>query len=73
MLKQVSVTHLVVQILGKTQTEVYKISGLLVKFLINKSWHKSRTSGDIDMKLRPVSKLGMRKKKTTKTLTITSC
>ena len=46
-------------ILNKIQVEVgaFPISGFLVKFLINKNFHYSRTSNGIDMKLRPLSKL----------------
>ena len=43
--------------IGPTQTGVFPISAFLVKLFTNKSCHKSRTSDDIDVKLRPVTKL----------------
>ena len=47
--------------LGKTQTGVFLIFGFLVNPLRN-----STTSDDIDMKLRPVTKLDKRNKATSK-------
>ena len=43
--------------LEKTQTEVFAISGFLIKFLIYKYYYNLRTSKDVDMKLGPVTKL----------------
>ena len=51
----VFVTCSSLDILGKTQTVVFPISG---QSLIKKNSHKSRTSNDNDMKLGP--KLGKR-------------
>ena len=51
------------QILGKTQTGVFLISG---QSRIKENCHNSRTSDDIDMKLGPVIKLGKRNKATSK-------
>ena len=45
------------QILGKTQVDVFPILRFLVKSLINKNCHKSRTINDIDKKLGSVIKL----------------
>ena len=55
-----------VLILEKTQMRVFPISGFLAKFFINKNRYKSRTSDDIDMKLRPVTKLDKRNTTTSK-------
>ena len=41
-------------------------SGFLVKSLIKENYHKSRNSDDMDMKLRPVTKLYNRNKTTSK-------
>ena len=59
----VAVTCPSLQILGKTQTGVFPISG---QSLIKENCHNSRTSDDIDMKLRPVTKLDKRNKTTSK-------
>ena len=48
----------------------FRISG---QSLIKENCHNSRTSDDIDMKLRPVTKLDNRNKKRQKNLTLTSC
>ena len=40
----VSLTHFILQILDKTQTEVFPFSEFLVKSLINKNYDNSRTS-----------------------------
>ena len=58
------------QILGKTQTGVFPISG---EYLIKENCYNSRTSDDIDMKLGPVTKLDKRNKTTSKNLTLMSC
>ena len=59
----VSLTCPSLQILGKTQTLVFPISGFLVNFLQKKIvCHNSRTSDDIDMGLGPVTKLDKRNK-----------
>ena len=50
------------QILGKTQTEVFPISGFLGQSLMKENCHNSRTSDDIDMKLGPVTKFDKRNK-----------
>ena len=69
MLNLVNLTCPSLQILGKTQTEVFSIS----RFLVNLLWKKivqnennSRTSDDIDVKLGPVTKLDKRNKTTSK-------
>ena len=59
----VSITRPSLQILGKTQTGVFPISG---EYLIKENCYNSRTSDDIDMKLGPVTKLGTRDKTTSK-------
>ena len=48
----------------------FQISG---QSLIKESFHNSRTSDDIDMKLEPVTKIDKRNKITSKNLTVTSC
>ena len=53
----ISLTHLNLQILHKNQTEIFIISGFLVKSLIKKNCHNSRTSNVIDMKLEPLTRL----------------
>ena len=63
MLTLVFCTRTSVQILGKTQTGVFLISG---QSLIKRNCHNSRTSDDIDMKLGPVTKLDKRNKTTSK-------
>ena len=50
-------------ILGKTQAEVFPISG---KSLIKENCDNSRTNGDIDMKLGPVTKIDKKNKATSK-------
>ena len=52
--------------MDKAQTEVFSISDFLVKSFINKICHNSRTSTDIDMELRPITKLGQRNTTTPK-------
>ena len=49
------------------------ISNFLIsgQFLINKNLHNSRTTNDIDMKLRPESKLDKKNTKTSNVLTMT--
>ena len=59
------------QILDKTQTGVFQISGFLVNSLL-KNCHKSRISIDIDMKFDIVTKRD-EKTKTSKKKTMTSC
>ena len=54
-----SLTCSSLQILGKTQTGVFPISG---QTLIKINCHNSRTSDDIDMKLEPITKLDKRNK-----------
>ena len=56
-----SLTCSSLQILGKTQTGVFPISG---QTLIKINCHNSRTSDDIDMKLEPITKLDKRNKPT---------
>ena len=51
------------QILGQTQAGVFPISS---QSHIKESYHDSRTSHDIDMELRPVTKLDKRNKTTSK-------
>ena len=48
------------EVLDKNQNVPFPILGFLVKSLINKYCHDSRTSNVIDMKLRPVTKLDKR-------------
>ena len=66
----VSLTCPSLQIMGKTQTEVFQISGFLAKSLTNENYHNSRNGDDIDIKLGPVIKIDKgnttSKKKTTK-------
>ena len=59
----VSVTCPSLQILGKTQTGVFPISG---EYLIKENCYNSRTSDDIDMKLGRVTKLDERNETTSK-------
>ena len=67
----VSPTCPCLQILDKTQTGVFQISGFLVNSLL-KNCHKSRISIDIDMKFDIVTKRD-EKTKTSKKKTMTSC
>ena len=53
----VSLNHPSLQILEKTQPTVISLFGFLVKSLINKNCHNSRTSNDADMKLGPLTKI----------------
>ena len=62
----VSLTRPSLQILDEIQTGVFPISGFLVKSLINKNGHNSRTSNDIVMKLGPATKLDKRNRATSK-------
>ena len=57
----VSLTQTSIQILGKTQTEVFLISGFPVN-LVKVNCHNSRNSDDINMKFGPVTKLDKRNK-----------
>ena len=59
----VFITHPSLQILEKTQTGVFLISG---QSLIKENYQDSRTSDDIDMKLGSVTKLDKRNKRTSK-------
>ena len=64
-------THLVFltrpsQILDKTQRGEFPISGFPLKSFINKNCHNFRTRNDIDIKLRPRTKLGKRNTTTSK-------
>ena len=56
----VTLAHVSIQILGKSQTEVCLISRL--QSLVKENCHNPRTSDDIDMKLRLVTKIGKRNK-----------
>ena len=67
----VSLTGSIFQILKKPQTEVFSISGLLVKSLINKDCHNSRTGNNIKMKYEPMIKLEKRSMTTSRNLTMT--
>ena len=62
----VSLTRPSLQILDKTQMGVFPVSGFLLKSLINKNGHNSRTSNDIVIKLGPVTKLDKRNRATSK-------
>ena len=69
----ISITCPSLQIFGKTQTGTsnFRISG---QFLIKENCHNFRTSDDIHMKLRPVTKIDKRNKTTPKKkLAMTSC
>ena len=57
----VSITRPSLQILGKTQTGVFPISG---QSLVKENCHNSRVRDDIDMKLGPVTTIGKRNKTT---------
>ena len=72
-LNLVSLTHISLQILHKTQAGIFPISGFLVKSLINKNDHNSRTSNNIAMELVPATKRNKRNTTTPKRLTISSC
>ena len=61
----VSLTHPSLQILGKSQTGVFQISRFC-QSLLKENYHNSRTSDDIDMRLRPVTKPHKRNKTTSK-------
>ena len=56
----VSLTCHNLEVLKKTQAGLFPSSGFLVKSIINKNCHNSRTSNDIDTKLGPVTKLDER-------------
>ena len=47
--------------------------GISGQSLIKENYHNSRTGDDIDMKIRPVTKLDKRNKTASKKLTLTSC
>ena len=57
MRNMVSLTYSSLQILDKTQTGLFPISGFLAKSLISKSCHNSRISNNIDKKLELVPKI----------------
>ena len=63
----VSLTCPSLQILDKSQTGLFLISGFLVKSVINKNCHNSRTINNIGIKLGPATKLEIRKTTTAKT------
>ena len=63
----VSLTCPTLQILDKSQTGLFLISGFLVKSVINKNCHNSRTINNTSMKLGPATKLEIRKTTTAKT------
>ena len=62
----VSINSSNLQILFKILTEVFSVSGFLVKSHMIKNCYNSKTSKDIDMKLGPLSKLEKRNKMTSK-------
>ena len=62
----VSINSSNLQILFKILTEVFAVSGFLVKSHMIKNCYNSKTSKDIDMKLGPLSKLEKRNKMTSK-------
>ena len=66
MSKFVSVNCPSLQILDKTQTQLFPISGFLVKCIINYCYNTG-TSNDIAMKLAPETKLGKKNTTTFKT------
>ena len=59
-------TRRTLQILKKTQKGLFRNSGFFVKSIINKNFHNSRNSKDIDMKLGPSNKLDKRNTATSK-------
>ena len=58
--------------IGQTLDEGISDFGIFGQSLIKGNCHNPRTSDDIDMKLRPETKLDKRNKKTSKNLTTTS-
>ena len=68
----VSVTRPSLQILSKTQTQVFPISRFQVNPFIKENCHNSRANNDINMKLRLLTKLDKRNKTKSKKLTLKS-
>ena len=62
------------QTFGQVQIGVFSIFGFHVKFLINRNYHNSRISDDIDVKLGLLSKIKLESSVVaSKSLTVTSC
>ena len=62
----VSLTCPGLQKLDKTQRRVFPIFGFLVKFFMNKNFHNSTSTNDIDMKIKIVNKPDLRNMKMSK-------
>ena len=73
MLDLVSVNCPCLQILDKSQTGIFSISGFLVKPFIAKTCQNSRTSDDVNMKLGPLTKPDKTNKTTSKKLIMRLC
>ena len=69
----ISLTFPGLQKLDKTQRRVFPIFGFLVKSFMNKNFHNSTNTNDIDMKIKIVNKPDIRNMKTSKKLAINSC
>lgn len=69
----VSLILLNLQVLGKAQVGGFSVSRFLLKSLINKKCHKSRTINDTDVKIGPPCKLEKRNTNTSWKLKIISC
>ena len=69
----ISLTRPSLQILDKTQTQVFPDFRISGHALIKVNFRNSRTTDDIDMKLGPVIKLHKRNETPLKNLTMTSC
>ena len=68
----VSIAFPSVQIMVKTQTRLFPISGFLVNRLRKKNCYNFRTSDDIEMKVGLATKLGKRNKTTSKNFAMMS-
>ena len=73
MLDLVSVNCPCLQILDKSQTGIFSISGFSVKPFIAKTYQNSRTSDDVNMKLGPLTKPDKTNKTTSKKLIMRLC
>ena len=68
----ISLTFPGLQKLDKTQRRVFPIFGFLVRSFMNKNFHNSTNTNDIDMKIKIVNKPDIRNMKTSKKLAINS-
>ena len=59
--------------LDKTHRRVFPIFGFLVKSFMNKNFHNSTNTNDIDMKIKIVNKPDVRNMKMSTKLAINSC